>query len=82
LSLLDLNILLSTLFSSILGLCSSLDARGQVLHPCNAADKSVVSDIIFYFLPLVIDPTNNSTVGMLGEGSEVQPFNKSFSTFA
>jgi hypothetical protein len=42
-SFLGANILLNTLFSKILGLCSSPKVRDQVLHPYSTAGKITVS---------------------------------------
>jgi hypothetical protein len=45
------NILLSTLFSNILSLCTSLNVRDQVSHPYRTAGKIIVLYIlIFTFL--------------------------------
>src|SRR5215470_5328002 len=41
-ALLDPNILLSTLFSNTLGLCSSLSVRDQVSHPYKTTGKTTV----------------------------------------
>jgi len=46
----DPNILLSTLFSSTLNLCSSHNIRDQVLHPYKATGESIV----FYILISII----------------------------
>jgi hypothetical protein len=49
-SLFGLSILLSTLFSNILSLCSSLSVRDQVSHPYKTAGKIIVVYIhIFRF---------------------------------
>jgi hypothetical protein len=47
-SLLDPNILLSTLFSNILSLYSSLNVRDQVSHPYRTADKIIFLYILIY----------------------------------
>jgi hypothetical protein len=47
------NILLNTLFSKTLSLCSSLKVRDQVLHPCSTTGKITVLYILifsFFFL--------------------------------
>jgi hypothetical protein len=44
-SLLGPDILLSTLLSNTLNLCSSLIARDQVLHPCRAEFKIMVAEV-------------------------------------
>jgi hypothetical protein len=50
-SLFGPNILLSTLFSNTLNLCSSLKVRGQVAHPYRTTGKIIVFYIlIFVFL--------------------------------
>jgi hypothetical protein len=50
-SLLGPNILLSTLFSNTISLCSSLNVRVQVLHPYRTTGKIIVLYIlIFIFL--------------------------------
>jgi hypothetical protein len=50
-SLLGPNILLSTLFSNTLSLCSSLNVRDQVSHPYRTTGKIIVLYIlIFMFL--------------------------------
>jgi hypothetical protein len=41
-SLFDPNILLNTLFSNTLSLCSSLNVRDQVSHPYRTTDKIIV----------------------------------------
>jgi hypothetical protein len=45
-SLLGPNILLSTLFSNILSLCSSLNVRDQVSHPYKTTDRIMVLYIL------------------------------------
>ena len=45
-SLLNPNILLSTLFSNTLSLCSSLTVSDQVLHPYKTIDKIIVMYIL------------------------------------
>jgi polysaccharide pyruvyl transferase WcaK-like protein len=51
LSLLGPNILLSTLFSNTLSLCSSLSVRDQVSHPYKITGKTtVLYTLIFVFL--------------------------------
>jgi hypothetical protein len=47
-SLLGPNILLSTLFSNTLKLCSSLNVRDQVSHPYKTADKIIVLYILIF----------------------------------
>jgi hypothetical protein len=42
------NIPLSTLFSNTLSLCSSLNVRGQVLHPYRTTGKIIVLYILIY----------------------------------
>jgi hypothetical protein len=50
-SLFGPNILLSTLFSNTLSLCSSLNVRDQVSHPYSTTDKIIVLHVlIFEFL--------------------------------
>jgi hypothetical protein len=50
-SLFGPNILLSTLFSNTLSLCSSLKVRHQVSHPCRTTGKIIVLyALIFMFL--------------------------------
>jgi hypothetical protein len=50
-TLLDSDILLSTLLSNTLSLCSSLNIRGKVSHPYRTTGKSIVLYIlIFVFL--------------------------------
>jgi hypothetical protein len=45
------DILLIALFSNILSVCSSLNAREQVSHPYRTTDKTVILDsLIFTFL--------------------------------
>ncbi|PNF43690.1 hypothetical protein B7P43_G14620 [Cryptotermes secundus] len=44
------NILLTTLFSNTLSLCSSLNVRDQVLHPYRTTGKIVMCILIFMFL--------------------------------
>jgi hypothetical protein len=46
-SLFGSNILLSTLFSNTLSLCSSLNARDHISHPCRNTDKIVLLYILF-----------------------------------
>jgi len=48
-SLLDPNILLSTLFSDTLNLCSSLSVRDQYLYPYKTRGKIVSYILIFKF---------------------------------
>jgi hypothetical protein len=44
-SLLDPNILLSTLFSNTLNLCSPVDARDQASHPYKTTDTFIVHPV-------------------------------------
>jgi hypothetical protein len=46
LSLFGPNILLSTLISNTLSLCSSLNVRDQVSHPCRTTGKIIVLHIL------------------------------------
>jgi hypothetical protein len=45
-SLLDPNIILSTLFTNTLNLCSSLNVRDQVSHPYKTTGKSLILYIL------------------------------------
>jgi hypothetical protein len=47
-SLFDLNIYLSTLFSSTLSLCSSLNVRDYVSHPYRTTGKIMVLYILIF----------------------------------
>jgi hypothetical protein len=47
-SLFGTNILLSTLFSNTLSLCSSLNARDQVTHPYRTTGKIIVFYILIF----------------------------------
>jgi hypothetical protein len=47
-SLFGPNILLSTLFSNTLSLCSSLNVRDQIPHPYRAIGKIIVLDIVIF----------------------------------
>ena len=47
-SLLGPNIFLSTLFSSILSLCSSLIVSDQVSHPYKTTDKTIVMCVLIF----------------------------------
>jgi hypothetical protein len=51
-SLLGPNILLSTLFSNTLSLCSSLSVRDQVSHPYKTTDKIIV---LYTLMPILIE---------------------------
>jgi len=44
--LLDQNILLSTLFSDILNVCSSFSVRHQISHPCKISDTITVLYVV------------------------------------
>jgi hypothetical protein len=49
--ILGLNIILKTLFSDILNLCSSLSVRNAVSHPYKTTDKIIILYILaFIFL--------------------------------
>jgi hypothetical protein len=47
-SFFDPNILLSILFSKILSLCSSLNVRDQVSHPCRTTSKIIILFILIF----------------------------------
>jgi hypothetical protein len=49
-SLFGQNILLNTLFSNTLSLCSSLNIRDQVLHPYRTTGKIIVLYILIFML--------------------------------
>jgi hypothetical protein len=59
-SLFGLNILLNTLFSNTLSLCSSLNVRDQVSHICKTTDKIIILQILI-FLSLDSRRTLNSS---------------------
>jgi hypothetical protein len=50
-SLFGPNILLSTLFSNTLSLCSSLNVRDQVSHPYKTTGKIIALYILIFMLP-------------------------------
>jgi hypothetical protein len=61
-SLLDPNILLSTLFSNTLSICSSLSVRDQVSHPYKTIGKiTVLYILIFVFLDSKLEDTRSCT---------------------
>jgi hypothetical protein len=47
-SLLDPHILLNNLFSNTLSLCSSLNVRDQVSHPCRTTGKIIVLNTLIF----------------------------------
>jgi phosphate starvation-inducible membrane PsiE len=48
LSILGPHILLNTLFSNILSLCSSLNVSDQVLHPYKTTGKIIILNFLFF----------------------------------
>jgi hypothetical protein len=54
LSLLGPNILLSTLFSNTLSLCSSLSVRDQVSHPYRTTGKVIVLYTLIFHIIITI----------------------------